>query len=412
MNKCKLSILLLLICSFVAVSTAIAQHEQSYDPNYVAPVPASPANTGTVVYIDEAHNNFHTATGRFKPFADLLRNDGYRVDSFNSTFTAESLADVEILVISNPVNDVNTPEPNWVAPILSAFTDDEIDALVDWVHGGGSLLLIADHFPFPGAVEELAGHFGFTVDNGYNFAPNYYDMLKDGFFELPIIVDIINGVADPNEPETVNQIMAQANPLFIKLGAEVNILNFWPTDDPESEEGYALGDGILKDHVIQYGRADYTAEESVPWVTTFTGHSFSYTHPPDLSFTPLLVLGEGTYTVLTEAQDAYFGPDVNSSNMTMLTSLLTTQEVPEFVVPVVDSTDMLQAALVEAGAGKVAFFGEAGLFTAQIAADGETQMGINNPMALYNWKFVLNVIRYLDGFLIHSDLPVQEEVTY
>ena len=33
-------------------------------------------------------------------------------------------------------------------------------ALVKWVHDGGSLLLIADHMPFPGSVAELADAFG------------------------------------------------------------------------------------------------------------------------------------------------------------------------------------------------------------------------------------------------------------
>ena len=85
--------------------------------------------------------------------------------------------------------------------------------------------------------------------------------------------------------------------------------------------------------------------------------------------------------------------------MNTLNSLLTTGHVPsEFIVPVVDSGDKLQAAIVEVGNGKVAFFGEAGMFTAQIAADGVTQMGINNPNAEKNWMFILNLMRYLDGF--------------
>lgn len=410
----------LMICIFCTVSTAGAQNlkspwhlisdEQSYDPNYIAPTPPFPANTGTVVYVDAAHNNFHTATGRYKPFADLLRNDGFVVDSFNSTFTAESLTGVKILVISNPVNDVNNPEVNWVSPILSAFTDDEIDAVVNWVHEGGSLLLIADHYPFPGAAELLAERFGFAVDNGYNFDPNYFSDLRDGFFQLPIVIDIQNGTADPNSQETMNQIFAQATTLFIELGAEVNTLSFWASDDPESEPGFAEGDGNLMNHIITQGRPDPALNEAIPYITTFTGHSFSYTEQPDITFSPLLVLGDGTYTVLTEAQDAYFGPDANTSDMNMLHSLLTTGDVPDFVVPTVNSTGMLQAALVEVGEGKVAFFGEAGMFTAQIAADGTTLMGMNNANASHNWQYILNLVRYLDGFLEYVDVSVADRI--
>ena len=37
--------------------------------------PAFEIGTGPVVLIDEAHFNFHTAEGRYKPFAELLRRD-------------------------------------------------------------------------------------------------------------------------------------------------------------------------------------------------------------------------------------------------------------------------------------------------------------------------------------------------
>jgi hypothetical protein len=30
------------------------------------------------VMFDEAHHNFHTSDGRYKPFVDLLLNDGYK----------------------------------------------------------------------------------------------------------------------------------------------------------------------------------------------------------------------------------------------------------------------------------------------------------------------------------------------
>lgn len=408
---------LILLINLQSVSTLLAQDSnpcdeisgQSYDPNYIAPTPASPAGTETRVYIDAAHNNFHTADCRYKPFADLLRNDGYVVKSFNHAFSPESLSDIKILVISNPVNDSNTPESNWVSPILSAFTDDEIDAVVNWVEEGGSLMLIADHYPFAGAVENLAKRFGLTVDNGYNFDPNYFSELRDSFFELPIIVEVQKGTADPNTKETANSIFSQASSLFVDLGAEVNTLVYWPSKDPDADVSFAEGDGNLTDHFTTGVRLDADSSESVPYITTFTGHSFTFEEQPDLTFHPLLVMGEGTYTVLTEAQDAYFGPDVESSNNNMLTSLLTTGDVPDFVVPTVDSSGTLQAVLVEAGEGNVVFFAEAGMFTAQIAADGETHMGMNNSMASHNWQYALNVVRFLDGFLPVVSSPAGDE---
>jgi len=281
---------------------------------------------------------------------------------------------------------------------LSAFTEDEIDALVDWVENGGSMLLIADHFPFPGAVEALVARFGFQVDNGYNFDPEYYNELETRFFQLPIIIEIEEGTADPSDDEVLEQIYMQAGALFIQLGAEINSLSFWESDNTESEAGFQSGDGTMIYHDLMANGAYSYAGEATPYVTTFTGHSFDWTPTAGVEIMPLFVLGEGTYTVLTEAQDAFFGPDANSSDTNTLESLFNTGKIPDFVVPVVDSNEKLQAAIAKVGDGKVALFGEAGMFTAQIAADGVTKMGLNNSQAEHNWKYILNLMRYLDGF--------------
>jgi hypothetical protein len=115
--------------------------------------------------LDEAHNNFHTTTGRFRPFAEFLRKDGYRVKGNVAPFTADALREARILVIANALNAVNVDV--WTLPTPSAFSDEEIAAVKAWVDEGGSLFLIADHMPFPGAAEKLASVFGFTFYNGF-----------------------------------------------------------------------------------------------------------------------------------------------------------------------------------------------------------------------------------------------------
>ena len=120
---------------------------------------------GPQVGIDSAHNNFHTAAGRYKSFADLLKLDGYRVIDFDKPFVKRSLEELDVLVISNPLNKRNIS--NWSLPTPSAFKKEEIEALKSWVTAGGALFLIADHMPFPGAASELAHAFGFTFSNGY-----------------------------------------------------------------------------------------------------------------------------------------------------------------------------------------------------------------------------------------------------
>lgn len=118
------------------------------------------------VCIDEGHFNYHTASGRFAPFADLLRADGYSVQAIFDKFEAkEVLRSCEVLVIANALSAENAD--SWALPVSSAFSENEINVLTTWISEGGSLLLIADHLPFAGAVEDLAGSLGFVVMNGY-----------------------------------------------------------------------------------------------------------------------------------------------------------------------------------------------------------------------------------------------------
>jgi hypothetical protein len=122
---------------------------------------------GGLVAIDAGHNNFHTKDGRYKPFATVLESDGYNIDAHIGKFTTESLSDIDILVISNALHSDN--ETNWELPVLSAFSDLEIEAVVDFVDAGGGLFLIADHMPMPGAAAELAARFSIEFSNGFAF---------------------------------------------------------------------------------------------------------------------------------------------------------------------------------------------------------------------------------------------------
>jgi hypothetical protein len=126
---------------------------QRADPDFDVSVP-HPAYTQThpTVLFDEAHENFHTASGRYKAFADLITNDGYRVTPNKEPFTAERLAQYNLMVTANA--------PGKPGPTSSAFTEVEIESIVNWVRNGGSLLLITDHEPFGSGSAELAKRFG------------------------------------------------------------------------------------------------------------------------------------------------------------------------------------------------------------------------------------------------------------
>jgi hypothetical protein len=158
-----------ILCLMLVLATLQSFGQQVADTlfQYDIPKPRYAGEKGPLILLDEAHHNFHTTTGRFRPFVKLLRQDGYRVTGSTSPFSREVLKPARILVIANALHASN--EEEWTLPTPSAFTDEEIEAVVSWVKSGGSLFLIADHMPFPGSSEKLAARFGFTFYNGFAF---------------------------------------------------------------------------------------------------------------------------------------------------------------------------------------------------------------------------------------------------
>ncbi len=143
--------------------------QQQADPEFDTSV-AHPAykKDGPRVMFDEAHHNFHTSDGRYKPFVDLLVNDGYNVIRNRQPFVKTRLSSFKILVIANALG---AEEDDDKGADESAFTEEEIAAVADWVKGGGALLLIADHAPFGSAAAKLSNSFGVDMSKGYTFDP-------------------------------------------------------------------------------------------------------------------------------------------------------------------------------------------------------------------------------------------------
>ena len=162
--KLVLSLCLCFLCLSVA-----AQAQQLADPEFNTSVANSAYNkNGPRVLFDEAHHNFHTTEGRYKPFVDLLMNDGYRVIRNRQPFTKESLNSFKVLVIANALGAEEMDDNGADA---SAFTEEECAAVQEWVKGGGALLLIADHAPFGGAAAALSNRFGVDMSKGFTYDP-------------------------------------------------------------------------------------------------------------------------------------------------------------------------------------------------------------------------------------------------
>jgi S1-C subfamily serine protease len=160
--------LLFVLAVFVSIrSVAFAQ--QFADPEFDAKVdrPAFP-DRHPLVLLDEAHNNFHTADGRYKPFADLLTNDGFEVKPNKEKFSSQSLKACTILVVANAQGAPLMRSPEAAN---SAFDAAECDAVGDWVRAGGSILLIADHHPWGASNEQLASRLGVEMGKSTTFDP-------------------------------------------------------------------------------------------------------------------------------------------------------------------------------------------------------------------------------------------------
>ncbi len=120
------------------------------------------------VMIDQAHHEFHTMSGRYRPFADLVRHDGCEVVPGTTAFSPASLGGVDVLVIANALGVDDMADPAAASP---AFTPAECAVIRDWVRAGGALLLIADHAPMGSAARALGDTLGVDMRSAYTIDP-------------------------------------------------------------------------------------------------------------------------------------------------------------------------------------------------------------------------------------------------
>jgi hypothetical protein len=243
--------------------------QQVADPNFDVKV-AKPSykKDGPKVLFDEAHNNFHTASGRYKPFADLITNDGYRITPGKEKFSAATLKGYDILVISNALG---APQMNLPEAANPAFTPEESDAVRDWVKAGGALLLIADHAPMGAATQVLADRFGVNMSKMFTVDQQNYDKESNnpGFIvytrESGRLADhpITSG---RNATERVNRIIAFTGQslkgpadsfAFMKLADSAMDAMPGGNSQPISAAGRSQGLAMLfgKGHVVVLGEA-------------------------------------------------------------------------------------------------------------------------------------------------------------
>jgi hypothetical protein len=127
--------------------------------------------------------------------------------------------------------------------------------------------------------------------------------------------------------------------------------------------------GSLGTHAINNGRSPV---ERVDSVTSFTGSAFRTAGPVDT----LMKLPPTTIVLMPQVAWQF--------------SRLT---------PRLAGAGMLQGAVLTYGRGRVAVFGEAAMFSAQVAGPQRHPMGMNDPTAAQNAQFLMNVMHWLSRAL-------------
>jgi hypothetical protein len=295
----------LLLVLIPAGGTLAAQQVPDTSFRPVVTAPAYPEGRGPRVLIDEAHFNFHRVDGRYGAFAGVLRRDGFRVGAHRGPFTEASLREADILVIANALGD----DGPWVLPARPAFTPEEVSVVRRWVEGGGALLLVADHMPFPGSMQAMGRAFGIEWTDGFAMY----------------------------SPE------------------ERGIMTF-------RRSGGSLVSGAAAGARMRPGAVDS--------LVAFTGSVFRLTDEGE----PVLIVPSGVKDYQpTRAWEFTAG------------------------MPAPSAEGMLMGALLQRGGGRVAVFGEAAMFSAQLAGANRAPMGFNHPAAPQNAQFMLNVLHWLAG---------------
>jgi len=154
--------LLLVLAGLPACSDSV---DREFDTSVA--VPAYAIDHPDVAF-DEGHGNRHTCEGTYRPFIELLENDGYAVAPVRDRFTRETLAPWRVLVIA--AARAASDEKG-----ASAFEPAECDAIEAFVRDGGALLLATDHDPFASAVAALGKRFGVEMSLGMSFDEMEFD---------------------------------------------------------------------------------------------------------------------------------------------------------------------------------------------------------------------------------------------
>ena len=151
---------------------------------------------------------------------------------------------------------------------------------------------------------------------------------------------------------------------------EFEFTNGFVFDTINREPAYFnLKEKTLTESIITKGRNSF---ESVNQIATFTGQAFKI--PDDAN--PILTFNKNYVNMLPE------------------TAWVFDKKTTKYNVE-----GWSQGAYKKYGKGRIVVFGEAAMFSAQLAGTKKRKMGMNNKVAPENYQLLLNIIHWLDGVI-------------
>lgn len=234
--------------------------------------------------------------------------------------------------------------------------------------------------------------------DGYQVKANKYKFTKELLREIKILVIAnaeANGVTDPVVKPTMSAFSSQESrslKRWVKKGGSFFLIadhmpfagasaslarkfgftfydGFVMYDPKNGNIDFSVEDKRLSKNFITIGR---DSSESVNKIRTFTGQAFK---------TPKNAI---SILNLDKTQTVYLTDTMWVFN----------EQVKRF-----PATGLSQGAIMKYGKGKVAIFGEAAMFTAQIAGSNKVKVGMNSKEAQENYQLLLNLIHWLDNKL-------------
>ncbi|MCB0833438.1 MAG: M60 family metallopeptidase [Bacteroidetes bacterium] len=111
-------------------------------------------NGGKTIACTQAHSEWLQLDGISKAVRQRLRSDRVTVNALSSWVTEETLKGIDLLIVGNPWGD---------------FSEEEIDAVEQWVDGGGSLFVVGLGWSWGQAPEDypvntIGKRFGWKVE--------------------------------------------------------------------------------------------------------------------------------------------------------------------------------------------------------------------------------------------------------